>query len=159
MTWRLLTIVLLGWQLAGCSISSTEPFAYGEPLMGGAHGVPLYFVLDDSVQPTLRSGDSTLPLQERLDLLVAGPTDTELAAGLTTALPPGVRLSYEDIQPLVLRVGVRVDGATLQDLDEKATTQIACTVAVSPAPAGKGGTGLALRAAGYDEVVELDCPL
>ncbi len=114
------------------------------------------------MRPTCPCRTGDLPLQDRLDLLAAGPTDTERAAGLETSLRPGVRLSPEDVGvPTADHATVRVDGATLDDLDPVASLQIACTVGAFLIPAHQAlgiPAVIVIKAAGQEEVVKSTCP-
>ncbi|WNV87718.1 hypothetical protein [Umezawaea sp. Da 62-37] len=113
-------------------MTPTEPFVYGDSLGNKVAGAQVYFRLDHRPFKVLRPGPRDRTPGERLDLLFAGPSDVERAAGITTALPEG----YVVVSPLPspsdrsLPQIVVVDGADgLNGFGWEAGGQIACTVA------------------------------
>ncbi|MFI9384250.1 hypothetical protein [Kutzneria sp. NPDC052558] len=68
--------------------------------------------------------------QDSLDALLAGPTGTEAAGGLTSELPSGMVASMSsDAEASVFRVFVKTSDA--RGLSEHAVDQIVCTVAAA----------------------------
>ena len=129
---RLAAVVLVGSVAAGCGVTPTGPFRHGDSIDGKGVGAQVYFRLDNRPFKVLRPGPRNRTPSERLDLLFAGPSDVERAAGITTAVPEGYlvvsrRLSPSDgPQPQV----VVVDGVNgVDEFGKEAGEQIACTVA------------------------------
>jgi hypothetical protein len=135
--WSVLAVIPMVVALTGCGIQATDPLPFGEPAGGVEIGTQLYFVLDGKIFPTLRRVDGGEPV-DTLNLLAAGPTPEEQAAGLTTEVPAGIRLlegsapaavkeraSPTPDQPLMLYVFGTGTGPT--ELSALAVTQLACT--------------------------------
>jgi hypothetical protein len=145
---------------AGCGITPTEPFLYGQPPVNPVHGVQLYFYLDDREFKVLRSGPETLGAAERLDLLFAGPTEAERAAGVTTSLPEGYRLTAAPVERATGEFVVEVDhegGVDLDWVDQRSGTQIACTMAIGVYGLGGMFKSVAVREPGGAELGPFDC--
>ena len=61
--------------------------------LAGSRMVAIYLDLNEKVHPVRRLVGSGRPeLRPVLEQLLAGPTPDELAAGYTTAIPPGVQV-------------------------------------------------------------------
>ncbi|MCU1687912.1 MAG: hypothetical protein JWQ81_8651 [Amycolatopsis sp.] len=115
--------------LAGCGVRPTGVLGGGMAAAGVATGPVLYFVKGGLMAPVQRNighlGDATTALS----LLFAGPTDADLAAGLTTDLPPrsvpdsAASSVYVDDGSVVISVLMDV-----RALSPIAVEQIVCTV-------------------------------
>ncbi|MEO6086520.1 MAG: hypothetical protein ABIQ18_25740 [Umezawaea sp.] len=145
MSRRVAAVLLSVSVTAGCGITPTEPFLYGLPPVNPVRGVQVYFYLDDREFKVLRPGPEILGAAERLDLLFAGPTEAERAAGVVTSLPEGYRLAAAPAERARGEFVVEVDhegGVDLDRFDQRAGRQIACTMA--PGVYGFGGVFMAV---------------
>lgn len=99
-----LLVVLL---LAGCGVPEDAvprpldpqeaPFSRPDPVADpvGPGRVALYFVRDGRAALTIRPVQRSQPLPDLLELLLAGPTPDELAAGTSTLIPASI--TVEDV--------------------------------------------------------------
>jgi hypothetical protein len=144
---RAVAALLLAPVVAGCGVTPTEPFSYGDPpAVEEVEGVRVFFVLDGRLFDVLRAGQRDAGPAERLGLLFAGPTDAERAAGLVTALPEGYRIATPPAgvhQDLVAVEVVHDQGVDLDRFDELAGQQVACSA--TPARVGQD-VGVVVRA-------------
>lgn len=97
---RWVSLLLVGAALVACGVGpETVPRPLpvgGDPAVAAPANprdragvlVELWFVEDDQVVPVNRTSDTTLNDEEKLDALEAGPTASEAAQGLRTALTP-----------------------------------------------------------------------
>ncbi|WP_167761136.1 GerMN domain-containing protein [Geodermatophilus sp. DF01-2] len=131
---RLLVTLLALVLVTGCGLSASGPVERvsvptpppdpaGPPLGGGWKEIAVYFVHDSRLEAVPRRVAERRP-QTAVDLLLAGPTRTEVLAGLRTALSP---------QDLVVLSGPEVAGTV--------------TVAVGREFAGIAGTNQLLAVA------------
>jgi len=99
----LVILALATLLLAGCipspqddptpiAVPAPTTTATDEPAPGGSEEVTLYFLDDGRLHPVQRPVFDTSP-GKRLELLLAGPTAAEAAAGVRTAVAPGDVLS------------------------------------------------------------------
>lgn len=100
--------------LAGCAVPdqrspdiisgsrpAAQPSPASQPLNPTSSRVALYFVNGaNKLSPVLRSNPA-MGLATTVDALLAGPTNQEIAAGLSSAVPVGTKLDY-----------ARLDGST-----------------------------------------------
>ncbi|MBP0456716.1 GerMN domain-containing protein [Streptomyces montanisoli] len=120
--------------LAGCGVTATGPERAGPPAEGRrvevrAHVFRVYFLTSRGIWPVARTAPEDAGPQGALDALLAGPTPSEHARGLLTALPPGTH-----------RVKARASrGAVdlylpwlVSELDRTAVSQLVCTAAAAP---------------------------
>ncbi|MCS7477541.1 hypothetical protein ACFFQW_36170 [Umezawaea endophytica] len=128
---RAAVALLLVPVLAGCGITQTEPFYYGDPpAMTEVDGVRVTFRLEGKKFHVLRAGSPDRSPAERLDLLFAGPTAAERAAGVFTALPDGYRIATPPTEVRDNRIVVEVaheGGVDLDRFSDVAGEQIACS--------------------------------
>jgi spore germination protein GerM len=135
-------VVVLAWLflvLAGCGVPiQSEPVpitsaAMPTRLQGspaaptvapsatpGRPAVQVNFVRDDKLVALVRETPATSPtdrLAAVVDALLAGPTETEQASGITTALPPGIGLTVVDVH------GGRVDLQLSGQTDGRSATE------------------------------------
>jgi len=127
---RLLAIgVLLGTLLlAGCGVRPSGVITGGPAPATTISGVRLYLISDG--QPTLVAR-GLKPLQQPadiVDLLAAGPTEAERAAGFTSEVPAGIAPAKVSFDGEGTSVGLAADVDTLSVL---AVNQIVCTVQAS----------------------------
>jgi hypothetical protein len=125
-------VVLVGVLVAGCGVTPTVPFIADDSVGNRGVGAQVYFRFDHRPFKVLRPGPRDRTPGERLDLLFAGPSDVERAAGITTALPEGYVVVSSPSSPFdgSLPQVVVVDGAAgLDGFGEEAGEQVACTVA------------------------------
>lgn len=103
-----------------------SPSPVEEPAGDGR--VALYFVRGDRVQLTRRAVTRSTPVRELLDLLLAGPTEDELAAGSTSRIPS--TLTVEDVEVAESTGVVTLGGPeeTVRSLDALAYAQIVSTL-------------------------------
>lgn len=86
----------------------------------GRPAVQVNFVRDDKLVALVRDTAATSPTDQLagvVDALLAGPTETEQAGGVTTALPPGIGLTVVDVQ------GNRVDLQLSGETDGRSATE------------------------------------
>ncbi len=125
---RLVAVLLLVAVAAGCGVTHTWPFSYGEAPDSRSHETQVFLRLDNRPFPVLRPGSVDTTLAERLDLLFAGPTDDERRAGLDSSLSAGARL----VAPSVTRgdgsLVLELDGVDLAGFGRTEGVQVACTV-------------------------------
>ncbi|HWO62746.1 MAG TPA: hypothetical protein VNO31_22215 [Umezawaea sp.] len=128
---RAAAALLLVSAVAGCGVTPTEPFSYGDPpTVQQVDGVRVYFVLNSRLFDVLRTGSQDLSPAERLDLLFAGPTVAERAAGVVTELPEGYRIATPPVGVHENRIVVDVvddDGVDLGRFSDLAGRQLACS--------------------------------
>ncbi|MGW1778093.1 hypothetical protein ACWCQQ_02990 [Streptomyces sp. NPDC002143] len=74
--------------LVSCGIPTTGVVEAGGPAHGIAPTLRLYFVHDGALITVPRSTDAVVGVEPAVLGLLAGPTEAERAAGLTTLLPP-----------------------------------------------------------------------
>ncbi|MGW2045740.1 hypothetical protein ACWCPF_11190 [Streptomyces sp. NPDC001858] len=74
--------------LVSCGIPTTGVVEAGGPARGIAPTLRIYFVHDGALIAVPRSTDAVVDVEQAVLGLLAGPTDTERAARLTTLLPP-----------------------------------------------------------------------
>jgi hypothetical protein len=146
---RLAAVLLLAASaVAGCGVTPTDPFVYGDAPANRVEGVRLYLRFEGRKFVVMRPGPRDLPAAALLDLLLAGPSDVERAAGIGSAVPPGYSATVELVReegPRLLVVVDRPEGVDLDGFGEDAGEQIACTIlpgGVSPrvvvrSPAGE----------------------
>jgi hypothetical protein len=154
---RRITALLLAIGVAapagGCGISTSGPISIGRAPRTRLTTTPVYFVRNGELHATLRDTVPSPAPQEpaespalretpapaspvlSLDLLAAGPSPDERAVGITTELPPGVRMfarkeSDDEVSVVLFVSGQRPDQLSLSDL---AFTQITCTVVAASA--------------------------
>ncbi|QEU82723.1 hypothetical protein CP968_04685 [Streptomyces subrutilus] len=111
--------------LAG--VTATGVLDGGEPASGITRGLRVYFVADDGLRPVPRPGPPLKDLATVVKHLMAGPTEVEQRAGLTTLVRGG---SYEvtgkgaEIDVQITRVVFDGGGS-----DELVSGQLVCTLA------------------------------
>ncbi|MGW0941242.1 hypothetical protein ACWD4O_01640 [Streptomyces sp. NPDC002623] len=74
--------------LVSCGIPTTGVVEAGGPAHGITPTLRIYFVHDGALIAVPRSTDAVVDVQPAVLSLLAGPTEAERAAGLTTLLPP-----------------------------------------------------------------------
>ncbi|MFI1030855.1 hypothetical protein [Streptomyces sp. NPDC020951] len=74
--------------LVSCGIPATGVVEAGGPAHGIAPTLRIYFVHDGALIAVPRTTDAVVDVQPAVLSLLAGPTEAEQAAGLTTRLPP-----------------------------------------------------------------------
>jgi hypothetical protein len=166
-SWSALVLVAMVAALTGCGIQATDPLPFGEPAGGIEIGTQMYFLLDGKIFPTLRRIDSRDPV-DAVNLLAAGPTPEEQAAGLTTEVPAGIRLiegaqaapapqpsADTDVQVALFMFGTRLDP---NDLSTVAVTQLACTAVGAYRRAGLQIKEIILIVKGGDTRRSAGCP-
>ena len=96
--------------LTGCGIPADSapraldpaqaPFSRAEAVADavGPGRIALYFVREGQAVLTIRPVRQSTPLPELLDLLLAGPTPAELAAGITSLIPATLTIEDIDVQ-------------------------------------------------------------
>lgn len=135
--------------LAGCGVVDTGPVEAGAPAQGPrvaerADVLRVYFLTPHGAWPVARPepAGSAGP-QAVLDALLAGPTRSERARGLVTALPAGTH-----------RVRARASTGAVDlylpwlvpELDRVAVNQLVCTAAAAPGvPGGRKAADVVVR--------------
>ncbi len=107
---RRVAVVALALLLTGCGIPADPapraldpaqaPFSRDAPVADpvGPGRVPLFFVRDGKAVLTIRPVLQSTPAPELLSLLLAGPTPSELAAGITSAIPTTLTVKGIEVQ-------------------------------------------------------------
>lgn len=121
---------------AGCGVRPSGVIQGGPGPTGVLSGVELYLVSRGELTTVLRevpevpavSGGSAVSATESLALLVAGPSPRESELGLTSELPPDVRLLAVSQDVDRVTVTLSVDVAELSTL---AADQLVCTAAAA----------------------------
>lgn len=147
-----LTVALL---ITGCGIPADPapraldpaqaPFSRNAPAVDpvGPGRIALYFVRDGKAVLTIRPVRQSTPVPQLLDLLLTGPTPSELAAGITSLIPTTMTIKGIDVQA---GVGViTLDGPAGQLSQPLAFAQIVATL-TSPGRL----SGVRFRVAGED---------
>ncbi|MFI0419028.1 hypothetical protein [Spongiactinospora sp. 9N601] len=129
--------------MAGCGISPTGVLDGGEPAVGFQPTTRLYFVSGARLVAVSRPLPSP-PLQEALDLLVAGPTAAERRRGLRTGLDPEqdavgkatsdaakVRISLQDRIPVPVPAPAPSEGPPTDQPQDLWLGQLTCTAAAA----------------------------
>jgi hypothetical protein len=126
---RLLFIgaILVGL-LSACGVRPSGVITGGPAPANTISGIRLYLIADG--QPTLVARPLK-PLQQSADivnLLAAGPSEAEDAAGFTSEVPPGIAPAKVSFEGSGTSVGLSAEVDTLSVL---AVNQIVCTVQAS----------------------------
>ncbi|MBC7372415.1 MAG: GerMN domain-containing protein [Frankiales bacterium] len=152
---RLLAVLTLALLLAGCGIPTDPapraldpalaPFSRAAPAVDpvGPGRIALYFVREGKAVLTIRPVRQSTPVPELLNLLLAGPTPSELAAGTSSLIPTTLT-----VQGIAVQSGVGVitlDGPAGQLSQPLAFAQIVATL-TSPGRL----SGVRFRVAGED---------
>jgi len=112
--------------LAGCGIQPTGVVDAGEPAEGVPSGGVVYLLGPDrQLLAVQRAGLSTGNPREAVESLLAGPDDTERAAGYRTALPDGVTVLGEASVGAGIALTLSADPNGFAEL---ALTQLGCTI-------------------------------
>ena len=150
-----LAALALALLLAGCGIPSDPapraldpaqaPFSRAAPVVDpvGPGRIALYFAREGKAVLTIRSVRPSTPVPELLNLLLAGPTPSELAAGTSSLIPTTLT-----VQGIAVQSGVGVitlDGPAGQLSQPLAFAQIVATL-TSPGRL----SGVRFRVAGED---------
>ncbi len=137
--------------LAGCGIRASEAVEAGGPAVvpvvpDRLERMLLFFVGPDGrpvpVARPLDWGNSPPPTAEALAVLLAGPTEEERAAGLTTRLPAdpepveAVPAAREDSVPGAPEAVQVTTAFAVRPLDAAAVRQLVCTTAHAEDPEG-----------------------
>lgn len=127
----LLAVLLLA---AGCGVRPSGVIPGVQAPTGELSGTHLFLVRDGELTLVMRPA-RFLPLpEERVALLLAGPTELELADGLTSEVPPDTQLLAVSHDSVTLSVDVT-------GLSQLAADQIVCTAAFGVEVALLGGGG------------------
>lgn len=79
--------------LAGAMLAAIALFVWAGRQAPNTPMVKAYFFKDEKLFVVERQQDAKLPpLRQAIEELLAGPTDAEQEAGITTMLPPGIKL-------------------------------------------------------------------
>jgi hypothetical protein len=129
-----LLLLLVFGALAGCGVTDTQPVKSGAPARAkdavqGTDLLRVYFLTSHGSWPVTRRGSPGAGPQTALDALLAGPTRSERARGLVTALPAGAH-----------RVRAQASSGAIDlylpwlvsELDRVAVNQLVCTAAAAP---------------------------
>ncbi|MFJ8229668.1 hypothetical protein ACIQ9E_06870 [Streptomyces sp. NPDC094448] len=156
--------------LTGCGVGATEPVEAGGPAVFALGARPQEWTMlffrspTDRPVPVLRVRDpftSRVPtpvlLAEAVDALLAGPSATERATGLSTALPKVRAGAARETENGMLGVDLPVP---VRNLDETAVQQLVCTMAYTRDRNGRArvvvtGTDGAREPAGCELAVDL----
>jgi hypothetical protein len=114
--------------LSACGVRPSVVITGGPAPANTISGVRLYLIFDG--QPTLVARALKPPQQpaDIVDLLAAGPTETEAAAGFTSQVPPGIAPAKVAFEGTGTSIGLAAEVDTLSVL---AVNQIVCTVQAS----------------------------
>jgi hypothetical protein len=114
--------------LAGCGVRPSGVITGGPAPANTISGVRLYLISDS--QPTLvaRGLKPTQQPADIIDLLAAGPTSAERAAGFTSEVPAGIAPAKVAYEGAGTSIGLSAGVDTLSVL---AVNQIVCTVQAS----------------------------
>ncbi|MFP5369271.1 MAG: GerMN domain-containing protein [Actinomycetes bacterium] len=99
----------------------------------GAVAFTVYLLRGDRLAPVLRAAVGTVTVADRLDALVAGPTQEEAATGLRSTLPEGPRLEVTSVAGSVVTVDVSTGLTTIGGPEQVlAVAQIVFTATEAP---------------------------
>ncbi|KZB84117.1 GerMN domain-containing protein [Amycolatopsis regifaucium] len=117
----LTAIALLG----GCGVRPTEVLDGGAPAAGIPEGVRIYFASDRGLRGVSRPGTQITELAAVVKLVMAGPNEAELAAGLTnlTAITGELSATATDG-----RVTLRIPRTVLGGVAGMAAGQLVCSL-------------------------------
>ncbi|MFD5248871.1 GerMN domain-containing protein [Amycolatopsis sp. NPDC058340] len=146
-----LVALLLGSVVAGCGVRPSAVITGAPAPTGPANAVVLYFLSGGQAVRVLRPLAGELPPVSPVDLLAAGPDESERERHYTTEVPPGTAVLDQKPAPNGITVTLSV-GVT--GLSARAVDQIVCTARDSLG----GGAQITLRGEGSVRG-PLSCPL
>ncbi|WP_414938705.1 GerMN domain-containing protein [Amycolatopsis sp. cmx-11-51] len=155
--WLALPLVALA--VAGCGVRPSGVIPGGPAPVGPSsdapgqpdHGTVLYFLSGGELVRVQRRLDEELPPARTIELLAAGPDETERERRYTSEVPLGTRVLDQAAGPDEATVTL---SAEVAGLSTGAVDQIACTVRDS-----LGGTAVITLRSGETDRGPLSCPV
>ncbi|WP_410653748.1 GerMN domain-containing protein [Amycolatopsis sp. cmx-4-54] len=146
-----LSALLIVSVVAGCGVRPSAVIAGAPAPTGPANGAVLYFLSGGQPVRVLRPLAQELPPASPVDLLAAGPDESERERDYTTEVPPGTAVLDQTPAPNGVTVTLSVGVA---GLSARAVDQIVCTARDSLG----GSAQITLRGEGSVRG-PLSCPL
>ncbi|MCI3935525.1 GerMN domain-containing protein [Streptomyces sp. AN091965] len=143
-----LPLAALALTLTGCGISDSGPAHAGAPARGERAGTAdrtlrITLVAPHGSWAVIRSAPAHAGPQQALDALLAGPTASERARGITTALPQGSHRVRAVAAPGTVDLYLPW---LVSELPRAAVNQLVCTAAAAPGvPGGKRPPDVVVR--------------
>jgi spore germination protein GerM len=141
-------LALSAFAVTGCGVSAEDSPREIEPPRGpyptlgsvapstpepGTAAEPLYFVRDDKLVAVIRRVPTPPTAEDQLENLIAGPTDAELARGLSSSLSGSSIVGQVKVSGEVATIDVGDTGEDVERSDEVlAFGQIVCTLTARP---------------------------
>ncbi len=112
--------------VAGCGVRPTEVLDGGAPASGIPEGMRVYFASDQGLRGVSRPGNEVTSLEAVIKLLMAGPNEAELAAGLADLTAITGEFSATAAEG---RVTVRLPRTPVGGVAGMAAGQLVCSLA------------------------------
>ncbi|WP_410598648.1 GerMN domain-containing protein [Amycolatopsis sp. lyj-90] len=148
-TW--LVLLLIVPVVTGCGVRPSGVIPGAPAPVGPANGAVLYFVSGGQPARVLRPIAGELPPASPVDLLAAGPDESEREQRYTSEVPPGTVVLDQTAGPNGVTLTLSVDVA---GLSARAVDQIVCTARDS-----LGGAAQITLRGGETQRGPLSCPL
>ncbi|MFI9454242.1 GerMN domain-containing protein [Amycolatopsis sp. NPDC052450] len=117
-------LLLIASVVAGCGVRPSAVIAGAPAPTGPANGAVLYFLSGGQPVRVLRPLAEELPPASPIDLLAAGPDESERERDYTTEVPPGTAVLDQTAGPNGVTVTLSIGVAGLSAM---AVDQIVCT--------------------------------